>query len=108
MHQVWLWSNLARLQHRRSDNIDIDPGVGADGPRNSQKKTIEYRMVIDYSVINASTVPHPFPVPKLQSLGLHLAKQSFFMSLDKFKDFWQILLDVGSQDVFTLVTPDGL
>ena len=88
-----------------SDNIDIDPGIGADGPRKYQK--IEYRLVIDYSVINASTVPDPFPVPKLQSLGLILANQSF-MSLDIFKGFWHIPLDAASQDVFTFATPDGL
>ena len=64
-----------------SDNIDIDPGIGADGPRKYQK--IEYRLVIDYSVINTSTVPDPFPVPKLQSLELLLANQSF-MSLGTF------------------------
>ena len=90
-----------------SGNIDIDPGIGADSPRNSQKKTIKHRLVIDYRVINASTVPDPFPVPKLQSLGLLLANQSY-MSLDIFKGFWQIPLDVASQDVFTFVTPDGL
>ena len=66
-----------------SDNIDIDPGIGADGPRSSQKKTIKYRMVIDYSAMIASTVPDPFPVPKLQSLELLLANQSF-MSLGTF------------------------
>ena len=65
-------------------------------------------MVIDYSVINASTVLDPFPVPNLQSLGLLLANQRFFMSLDIFHSFWQIPLDVASQDVFTYVTPDGL
>ena len=90
------------------DNIDIDPGIGTDGPPDSQKKTIKYRLVIDCRVINASTVPDPFPVPRLQSLGLLQANQSFFMSLDIFRGFWQIPLDVASQDVFTFVTPDGL
>ena len=50
--------------------ICIDPGTDADDPRNSQKKTIKYRLVIDDSVINASTVPDLYPVPKLQSLRL--------------------------------------
>ncbi|CAN0316715.1 unnamed protein product [Scytosiphon promiscuus] len=70
--------------------------------------SVKCRLVIDYSVINVSTVPDPFPVPNLQSLGLLLANQRFFMSLDIFKGFWQIPLDVASQDVFTFVTPDGL
>ena len=30
------------------------------------------------------------------------------MSLDIFHSFWEIPLDVASQDVFTYVTPDGL
>ena len=82
-----------------SDNIDIDPGIGTDGPPDSQKKTIKYRLVIDCRVINASTVPDPFPVPRLQSLGLLQANQSFFMSLDIFRGFWQIPLDVASRNV---------
>ena len=69
---------------------------------------IKYRLVIDYSAINASTVPVPFPVPKLQSLGLLLTDQRFFTSLDIFEGFWQIPLEVSSQEMFTFVTPDGL
>ena len=39
-----------------SDIVDIDQGIGADGRRNSQKKTIRYRLLMDYSIINGSNV----------------------------------------------------
>ncbi len=72
------------------------------------KKDGSYRPVIDFSEVNALSVPDHYPLPVLseilQSIGKH---NTVLTSLDLLSGFWQIPMDDKSQEITAFSTPSG-
>lgn len=87
-----------------------DPDAGSrvrPAPNYGADDHVQYQMVVDYSAVNAATVPDPFPIPQLQFLGARLTSKAYFIFVDMLKSFWQIPLHADTQEVFTFVTEQG-
>lgn len=72
-----------------------------------KKKTGESRLCIDYRALNNKTRKEHYPLPLIDDQLDRLAGNSLFISLDLASGFYQIAVDVNSQDKTSFVTPDG-
>ena len=60
------------------------------------KKTNDWRVCIDYRLLNKATVPDKYPLPRISEL-VHAVKGSrYFVALDLRAGYWQIPMDTTS------------
>ncbi len=70
------------------------------------KKDGSYRIVIDFRMVNALTVPDHYPLPILSDLQQSLGNSNSVSSTD-LPGFWQIPLDAKSREITAFSTPSG-
>jgi hypothetical protein len=54
------------------------------------KKTGEWRMCIDYRMLNSKTIKNTYPLPRIQDCLDRLGKASHLSSLDLLSGYWQV------------------
>ncbi len=57
-----------------------------------KKDPREYRMCIDFRMLNAQTIGHAFQLPRIDETITSLGSARFFTSLEMGSAFWQIIL----------------
>ncbi|CAM9952527.1 unnamed protein product [Choristocarpus tenellus] len=67
-----------------------------------------YRLVTDFSALNSRIESCIFPMPNLKAMATKLQDMACFAKLDLFKGCWQFLLCEMGQEIFTMVTGEGL
>ncbi len=73
-----------------------------------RKKNGSHRFCVDYRGLNAVTKPDTFPLPRIDDLLDQLGKARYFSTLDLASGFWQIRMELLSQEKTAFVTPRGL
>lgn len=71
------------------------------------KKTGDYRLAVDYRLLNANTVPDRFPLPLISDQIARLGGAKYFTSIDMASGFHQIPVEPESIKKTAFVTPDG-
>ena len=67
-----------------------------------------YRFTVDLQPVNIFTVRHHFPMPVLEHMFLRLSGSRYFANFDMSHGYWQLLLDLLSQECQSFITPDGI
>ncbi|CAM9853139.1 unnamed protein product, partial [Discosporangium mesarthrocarpum] len=67
-----------------------------------------YRLVADYRAVNSRTKRNPFPMPNMEPMMAAITGAGCFPKLDLFKGYWQFPLSGPGQEIYTLVTSEGL
>ena len=80
--------------HKRGDSI----------PEGSNS----YRMVMDYRAINDTIERAAIPMPHLEDKASLFTGATAWCTLDMLQGHWQVPLSEGRQEMFTMVTPEGL
>ena len=75
-----------------------------------KKKSGEYRFAVDYRKVNCVTVPHSFPLPRLDDVfdALGDAQARLYSSIDLFNGFWQVPVAEESLNTTGFVTHHGV
>ncbi|GKT24632.1 hypothetical protein ADUPG1_012796, partial [Aduncisulcus paluster] len=73
-----------------------------------KKRTGEYRMCVDYTLLNLNTRPLPYPIPFVEEILGQLADYSWFATLDLRSGFHQIKVKDDSIHKTAFVTHEGL
>ena len=75
-----------------------------------KKKSGEYRFAVDYRKVNSVTVPHSFPLPRLDDVfdALGDAQARLYSSIDLFNGFWQVPVAEESRNSTGFVTHHGV
>ena len=76
-------------------------------PAMAVPKKDSFRLVSDYSAANAQVEQSPGVMPNHEDMR-DLLGAKFFGKLDLLQGYWQMPLAPEAQEVFTMVTPDGL
>ncbi|MEP0580138.1 MAG: reverse transcriptase domain-containing protein [Marinobacter sp.] len=76
-------------------------------PAMAVPKKDSFRLVSDYSAVNAQVEKSPGVMPNHEDMG-DLLGARFFGKLDLLQGYWQMPLAPEAQDVFTMATSDGL
>nr|XP_019535661.2 uncharacterized protein LOC109407094 [Aedes albopictus] len=92
----------------------LDAGIIAEteSPYNSQvvlvpKKNNQFRMAIDYRLLNAKTIKDKYPMPDIESCLQKLSGARLFITIDLYSGYYQIPLDTESQHYTAFSTTDG-
>lgn len=92
----------------------LDAGIIAEteSPYNSQvvlvpKKNNQFRMAIDYRMLNAKTIKDKYPMPDIESCLQKLVGARVFITVDLYSGYYQIPLDRESQNYTAFSTTDG-
>ena len=72
------------------------------------KGSNSYRMITDYRAVNDSIEPAVMPMPNLEDKTSLFAGATAWCTLDMLQGYWQVPLSEGAQEMFTMVTPEGL
>ena len=67
-----------------------------------------YRMVTDYRAVNDTIEPAAMTTPNLKDTPFIFAGETAWCTLDMLRGYWQVPLSEDAQEMFTLVTPEGL
>ena len=67
-----------------------------------------YRMVTDYRAVNDKIEPAAMPITNLEDKASLFAGATAWRTLDIQQVYWQVPLSEDAQDMFTMVTPEGL
>ena len=67
-----------------------------------------YRMVTNYRAVNDTIEPAAMPMPNLEDKASLFAGATAWCTLDMLQGYWQVSLSEGGQEMFTVVTPEGL
>lgn len=83
-----------------------------ESPYNSRvvlvpKKNKQFRMAVDYRLLNAKTVKDRFPMPDVETCLNKLAGAQVFISVDLYSGYYQIPLDEQSQNYTAFSTNEG-
>lgn len=73
-----------------------------------KKTTGEWRVCIDYRLINNFTIDDKYPLPPIQELIHNIRNSKFFVTLDLRSGYWQISMDEKSKLYTAFRTPRGL
>ena len=58
----------------------------------------KFRFTVDLRSVNKQTVPHPWPMPHLETALAELSGASCFASIDRCHGYWRMPLDESSQE----------
>ena len=72
------------------------------------KGSNSYRMVTDYRAVNDTIAPAAMPMPNLEDKASLFAGATAWCTLDMLRGYWQVLLSEEAQEMFTMVTPEGM
>ena len=72
------------------------------------KKDGSQRMCIGYHQLNAATVKDAFRLQKVDDLLAALSDSTWFSTLDLASGYWQVAMDMNTQEKGAFVTPSGL
>ena len=67
-----------------------------------------YRLVSDYRAVNNMIEPAAYPMPNLERMAKQFSGARAFCTLDLLQGYWQAPLDPDAQELFTMVTKEGL
>lgn len=67
-----------------------------------------YRFTIDIRPVNLFTIKHHFPMPNLDIEITKVKSSKYFANFDMSHGYWQLLLDVMSQECQSFITPFGI
>lgn len=73
-----------------------------------KKKTGEWRVCVDYRLINKHTVTDSYPMPRIPDLLRSIKNSTFLVSLDLRSGYWQIPMDPESKSATAFRSPQGL
>ena len=71
------------------------------------KKNGKFRLVIDYRQLNDQTIKSCWPIPSIEEIFDTLEGSGYFTTIDMSWGFYQIPMDVKSQDFTAFSTPFG-
>ena len=72
------------------------------------KGSNSYRMVTDYQAVNDTIEPAAIPMPNLEDKASLFAGATAWCTLDMLQGYRQVPLSEDAQEMFTMVTPEGL
>ena len=106
------YSREAVLQKIIRELLDAKIIVESDSPYSSRivlvpKKDHEFRMAVDYRLLNQKTVKDRFPLPNIEYCLNKLAGCKVFISVDLFSGYYQIPIEPNSQKFTGFSTADG-
>ena len=67
-----------------------------------------FRLVSDYRSVKNTLVQTAFPMPNRESMSRSFASAKAFCTLDMLQGYWQTPLSPEEQELFTMVTTEGL
>ena len=67
-----------------------------------------YGMVTNYRAVNDTIEPAAVPMPNLEDKASLFAGATAWCTLDMLEGYWQVPLSEDAQEMFTMVTPEGL
>lgn len=73
-----------------------------------KKATGDWRVCIDYRLINQFTIDDKYPLPRIQDLLRTIRGSTYFITLDLRSGYWQIPMDNDSKEKTAFRTPRGL
>ena len=73
-----------------------------------QKKSLEWRMCIDFRPLNLATVPDKYPLPRMVDLLRCVADSRYFIAIDLRSGYWQIPMHDNSISLTAFRSPTGL
>lgn len=65
------------------------------------------RMCVDFRSFNKTTVPNPYPMPRIDELVDRVAPATFISTMDLNKGYYQVPLDEDSKRKTAFITPQG-
>ena len=104
---AWLHEHMANLE--TAGMVFRNPqAIYASVAMAIPKGSNSYRMVTDYRAVNDTIVPAAMPMPNLEDKASLFAGATAWCTLDMLQGYWQVLLSKDAQEMFTMVTPEGL
>ena len=92
----------------------LDTGIikESEAPYNSPivlvpKKNGQFRMAVDYRMLNRKTLKDKYPMPDIEQCLQKLNGAQMFITLDLFSGYYQIPIHEDSQDFTAFSTPSG-
>ncbi len=73
-----------------------------------RKKDGDFRLCVDYRVLNSATVPDAYPIPRIGDTLDALSGSRFFSTLDLRSGYWQIPLSEGAKQKSAFTFQRGL
>lgn len=73
-----------------------------------KKEAGQFRMTVDVRAVNAQTEVMLWPMPILEVVMDHLHGARVFFVIDFFKGYWQLALARESQELFSILTDEGI
>ena len=70
--------------------------------------TDEYRLTIDMRAVNACLEATQWPMPCTETLMEYLVGMGYFISVDFFEGYWQFMLVAAYQELFAIMTDEGV
>ena len=102
---------MVSVVHRGFGGVWFDhakhPGRVGQSSQDGAKKTDTFRLVSDYQAVNSQVEQRPGVMPNQEDMR-ELLGAKYFGKLDLLQGYWQMPLSPEAQEVFTIVTPDGL
>jgi RNase H-like domain found in reverse transcriptase/Reverse transcriptase (RNA-dependent DNA polymerase)/Integrase zinc binding domain/Integrase core domain len=107
------------LEHREAIAREIDQMLKdkvirlSNSPYSSElvmvrKKTGDWRVCVDYRLINKHTVPDNYPFPRISDLLRSAKNCGYFVALDLRSGYWQIPMEETSKSPTAFRCPKGL
>ena len=75
--------------------------------RDDEQQIIGWRFVVDYRALNAVTLPHRYPLPRIDALLEQAAQGRIFSGFDLTDGFYQMNMSPEAQDISAVTTPFG-
>lgn len=77
-------------------------------PKKGGTREKKWRLVFDYSRLNAKLIPDKFPLPRIDDILDSLGNAKYFSILDLYSGFHQIKLEKGSRELTAFTIDNGI